>query len=140
MKLEAAKCALDASLQRAADLLGDITPHVFARHYKSHPESMVEFVQDFPAGRQALEGQMVEQVLYCLMTWFECPGEIEMVLLSTLPHHIDTLKVAPEHFTALIDAVCDTITDTIPADQIEELAVWRELRGELLNAVSLAAG
>ncbi len=35
---------------------------------------------------------MVEQALYCLMYGFDSPGEIEILLLGSVPHHNDTLN------------------------------------------------
>ena len=36
---------------------------------------------------------MVEQRPYCLMTWFECPGEVTGLLMTSVPHHKQTLEV-----------------------------------------------
>lgn len=132
MDVGASKILLDQSLMRAAETIGDITPAVYDRYYAGWPRALDSFDELHPGGRQALQGQMVEQVLYCLMEWFDSPGEIEIVLLSTVPHHIDTLKIEPEHFAALIEVVCDVIADTIPADMADERAVLLQIRADLL--------
>jgi len=130
---------LDASLERAAEQLGDITPHVMERYYAKLPGARERFEHFQPDNRQRLEGQMVEQVLYCLMEWYECPGEIEFILLNTIPHHIDTLGIAPEHFAELLLLVCDTIAGTIPVDQPDERAVLAGLRATMLDLYSQGA-
>lgn len=121
------------SLERAAEALGDITAPVYALYYERCPEALAKFVEHRPHGRERLEGEMVEQALYCLMEWFSSPGEIEIVLITTIPHHIETLGVSCELFAKLITAVHDIVTETIPADAEEERAVWRELHAELIT-------
>ena len=124
---------LNASLERAAEQLGDITPKVMERYYARLPEASTHFDYYGHDSHQRLEGDMVEQVLYCLMEWYSSPGEIEVLLGSTIPHHLETLKVEPKAFAELIDAVCSIIRDTIPTENTSECAVWDELRNELLS-------
>jgi hypothetical protein len=120
-------------LERAADALGDITAPVYALYYDRCPEALAKFIEHRPHGRERLEGEMVEQALYCLMEWFSSPGEIEIVLITTIPHHIETLGVSCELFAKLITAVHDIVTETIPPDAGDERAVWRELHAELIG-------
>lgn len=82
---------------------------------------------------------MFEQALYCLMYWFESPGEVEIVLLNTIPHHIETLGVTIEMFSRLITAVCDTVVATIPAQAEDEHAVWRKLHADLMSLCAESA-
>lgn len=139
MDIEAKKAALEASLERAAERLGDITPHVYDIYYRRCPEAKADFEYHFPGDNHPLEGQMVEQALYCLMEWYDSPGEIEIILLGTVPHHIETLHIQPRHFSELINAVCETIVATIPPGNAEEMAVWRELQGELMALFDASA-
>jgi len=139
MDLAAKKQALETSLERAAELLGDITPHVYEVYYRRCPQAKADFEYHFPGEGHPLEGQMVEQALYCLMEWYESPGEVEIILLSTVPHHIETLHIEPNHFSELIIAVCETIVSTIPPENTEELGVWAELRVELMNLFEQSA-
>lgn len=119
---------LDASLERAAEVLGDITPHVFARYYADFPEARERFDELSLHSSASLEGQMIEQSLYCLMQWFDSPGSIRIVMTGTVPHHLETLEITPRCFIGLMDTICDVIIATIPADCPDELAVWAELR------------
>lgn len=121
------------SLERAAELLGDITAPVYARYYARCPEARAYFTNYHPDGPERLEGTMVEQALYCLMLWFEASGEVEIVLTGTIPHHIETLGVSVELFSWLITAVCDTVVATIPVGAEDERAVWHELHDALLS-------
>ena len=71
---------------------------------------------------------MIEQALYCLMRWHSDRGEIEIVLATTVPHHLHALGIAVALFTGLIDAVCETVAATIPANQADEMRCWNEMR------------
>lgn len=126
---------LEASLERAAEAIGDITKPVTDLFYDRFPDSREAFERLWPNHRTVLEGEMIEQSLYCLMQWFECPGEIEIILAGSVQHHGATLQVPSRWFSGLIDATADVITATIPASSKDELAVWEELRSGLQEIV-----
>jgi hypothetical protein len=128
MSADAEKLAtFECSLTRCAELLGDITPMVAATFYEAHPEARALFEAHYAGAKGHLEGEMVEQALYCLMNWFSAPREIEIVVLSTFPHHVETLGTTPEQFSGFVDAVCRVIASTVPAGASQELAVLVEL-------------
>lgn len=128
MKSDAEKLAIfERSLTRCAEELGDITPMVASTFYEVHPEARAIFEEHYAGSKGPLEGEMVEQVLYCLMTWYAAPREIEIVMLSTFPHHVETLRVTPEQFSGFVDAVCRVIASTVPAEADEEIAVIQDL-------------
>ena len=82
---------------------------------------------------------MVEQTLYCLMTWVERPAEIRIVLQSTVPHHESALHVSDRLFAGFLDAVVDTIAGTIPADAGQEQALLASIRAALQAETAGAA-
>ena len=131
MHLDEKRALLDASLLRAAEQMGDITGPVFELYYSRFPHARQRFDELSDGNRGQLEGQMVEQVLYCLMTLLDCPGEIEFTLRDSVPHHSNELKVAPHWYTGLIDAVFDVLGSSIPPDDAGGLAVWNELRTQM---------
>jgi hypothetical protein len=136
------KAALvEIGLCRAADLLGDITAPALERFYRRYPEALASFDAHAVGDRMKLEGDMVENTLYCLMTWFVHPGEIEMILLHSVPHHNHTLEVRPEWYGGFIEAVIAVILETGP-ESAEEAAVWHEICCALRELVerSHAAG
>ncbi len=137
MTWEVEQALVEATLHRAADQLGDITRPVIDLYYARHPDARAQFQLHDQHKPERLEGEMVEQAVYCLMRWYERPGEIEIVLVTTIPHHIETLGISAEHFTNLMEAVFDTIGATIPCSALDELATWRSLRGTLLDLCAL---
>lgn len=130
---------ITAVLQRAAEQLGDITPLAVELCYARHPEMRELFRTLDPQSPARLEGAMVEQSLYCLMYWTDSPGEVEIVLMTTIPHHIETVGVSAELFTRFFIAVCDIIANTIPEGEPAELQAWEEQRAELLAVMDSSA-
>ncbi|HPU15403.1 MAG TPA: hypothetical protein PK808_04910, partial [Polymorphobacter sp.] len=82
---------LESILLRAADVVGDITAPVMARFYRDHADARACFDRLGNDDAAKLEAEMVETVLYCVMTWIERPSEIEIILNNTVPHHAETL-------------------------------------------------
>lgn len=127
---------IEQILTRVADETGDITQPVMALYYRRLPGARQNFADHARGDLAQLEGEMVERTLYCLMTWFESPGEIEILLSGSVPHHQETLQVPPDYYAELIEATADIIEDHIPANQTAEREAWRELRLELRQIIT----
>jgi hypothetical protein len=122
MQVEQKRRLLEQSLERVVEQIGDITQPTMARYYGRFPAAVEAFERLWPGNRAQLEGEMVERALYCLMYWFESPGEIEIMLGGSVLHHNDTLRVPPEWYAGLVDATIDVIVATIPPGNGPELA------------------
>lgn len=130
---------LDRSLNRAADVLGDITPHVFARYYDTFPDARRCFLEHGGTTPHDLEGEMVAQVIYLLMEWVREGSWATYIWATTVPHHVYTLHVPVTYFVGLSDAVIDTIVATIPPDCESEQRYWDEVRTATHDLVAEAA-
>ena len=139
MDAGARQALLETGLARAAELLGDVTGAVMAAFYARFPEARSAFDRLALGRREQLEGEMVEQALYCVMNWFDRPGEIEIILLGSVPHHGDTLMVDPSWYEGLIAATGTVLAATVPAGAADERAVWAEVDGELRALVCQSA-
>lgn len=126
---------MEASLERAAETVGDITAPVLARYYGAFPEALASFEHHGLGNREALEAQMVENALYCIMNWLDRPGEVGLILGESVPHHQETLSVALGWYRGLVEATIDVIVETIPPGETAELEVWRTIRSELADLV-----
>jgi len=126
---------LEQTLTRAAEQIGDITQPVMSLYYQRYPDAITAFDAHAQGNRTALEGDMVERILYCLMHWLDSPGEIEIMLTGSVIHHADTLLVTPTWFEEMLRATADVIGDTIPAGNSEELAAWGRLCSELREVI-----
>lgn len=122
---------VDNILLRAAEEIGDITAPVLSAYYRRFPEGRRLFELHAYGDLENLEGRMVENALYCLMYWFSSRGEIEILLLDSIPHHSDTLKIPPSAYAAFLDVTAEVIEQTIPRENRDELLVWGELREDL---------
>lgn len=122
-------------LTRVAEDMGDITQAVMTLYYQRLPEAKERFQHHAQGNIDNLQGEMVTQALYCLMTWFESPGEIEILLLGSVPHHSDTLKIPPTYYRELINTTAEVVESTIPTENSEELVIWREVRSQLQKLV-----
>ena len=121
---KAEKVALtEISLMRAVEILGDLTEPVMARFYSQHPQAQSVFVHHACGNRARLEAMMIENVLYCIMRWFDQPEEIKIILYSSVPHHTETLKVKADWYEALLAAGVDLIAGTVPAGEAQERAL-----------------
>ncbi len=122
-------------LARAAEEIGDITAPVMSLYYQRLPDARAHFESHARSNLAQLEGEMVERALYCLMIWFESPGEIKVMLSDSVPHHQETLQVPPRYYRELINTTADVIEGCIPDENSDEMATWCELRQELRRIV-----
>lgn len=127
---------IERGLERAAERLGDITPLVMAQFYARFPDARASFVHHAAWHPERLEAEMVDNALYCAMTWFERRSEIEIIFDQSVPHHQHTLKIPPEWYGGLIGAVLDVLEPTVPGDEVEERAAWAALRAGLLDRIA----
>ncbi|MBK8375000.1 hypothetical protein [Sphingorhabdus sp.] len=129
---------VERSLERAADILGDITAPLMARYYAAHPAAADSFAHHGLGRRDLLEAEMVGNVLYCLMTWFERPEEIRIIFYDSVPHHADTLKVGADWYGGMLDTGIALIEETLPTDAADERAAWAEMRDGMAAAIARA--
>ena len=132
----ASQALLERGLERAAEALGDVTEPVMAAFYERFPEARAAFDRLSLGNRANLEGEMVAQAIYCLMTWLAYPGEVQGVLMSSVPHHEQTLEVRPEWYEGLLASSC-AVLSVYAADG--ELEVWQDLESELRAFIRDAA-
>lgn len=129
---------IEAALERAADQLGDITPLVMARFLARCPDAEASFVEHWPHNPQRLQAEMVDNALYCVMTWFERRSEIEIIIYTSVPHHAETLHIPAIWYRELLAATVEVLAQTCPPDAVEEAAMWEELDGALTALVDAA--
>ncbi len=130
------QAAVDAALERAAERLGDVVPLVMAAFYARFPDARASFVHHASWHPERLEAEMVDNALYCAMTWFQRRSEIEIIFDQSVPHHQHTLKIPPEWYGGLIEATLDVLEPTVPVDAGEERAAWAALRAGLLDRIA----
>ncbi|MFV0645923.1 MAG: hypothetical protein ACK5NN_15755 [Sphingomonadaceae bacterium] len=125
-------------LQCLADTWGDIVDPAMERFYKQYPDALESFEYHGLGERHNLEGMMIEQVIYFLMTWPEDPSEISIIMDNSVRHHHDVLQVFPRWYIGLIDAVIGLIFEALPDNSDNARRVWREIRDELAKEIELS--
>lgn len=125
---------LEKILERAAERLGDVTADVLALYYARYPGARQAFIEHGCGYTERLEHGMVDSALYCLMTWFERPLEVEIVFVDTVPHH-QLLNIPLAYFSGLQEAVVDVIGQTVDDGDSESLALLAELKHDLLTLI-----
>ncbi|MEN9925333.1 hypothetical protein [Novosphingobium sp.] len=125
---------VEAGLERAAEILGDVTAPVMAEFYSRYPEAQASFLHHSPTNPGSLEAEMVGNALYYVMTWFEHPAEARIAFDSSVPHHRVALGVPPDWYRGFIEAFLDVV-EPVAAVSDSEKAVWRDLRENLVGLV-----
>ncbi len=134
-----AKAALlEVVLTRAAEEVGDLTAPTMTLFYQRHPDALASFEHHGYGQREQLEASMVENGLYCMMTWLERPAEVSFMLYSSVPHHRDALQVHAEWYRSLLDSLIDVVAETVPAGASKEAALMEEIRTGLAGVIEEA--
>jgi hypothetical protein len=123
------------SLERLAEIGGDITEPVLEAYYREHPGARASFVHHGLGETAKLEGRMVAESLYLLLTWTENEAAARIDHGSAIVHHNDTMQIPPHWYLGMVDAVLEVLLATIPAEARDERAMWREVRGEFARFV-----
>jgi hypothetical protein len=127
--------AIEARLERAAEVIGDLTDPVMQRFYADWPDARASFAHHAPHNPAKLEAEMVGNTLYYVMTWFESPVEARIYFDTSVPHHRVALDVPPDWFRGMIEALVDVVEAAVPARNASEAEAWHEMRAALVGLV-----
>ncbi|QYJ06512.1 hypothetical protein [Qipengyuania flava] len=123
------------SLERLAEVGGDITQPVLEAYYREHPGARESFVHHGLGETAKLEGRMVAECLYLLLTWVEDPAAARIDHGSAIVHHNDTMHIPPHWYLGMVDAALEVLLATLPADAEAERELWLDVRGEFAEFV-----
>lgn len=126
---------LDRALEIAAEAVGDIVPPAIALFYARFPDAQASFEHHGLGNAAKLEREMVDNALYCLMTWPVRKSEVQILIYGSIPHHHDTLGVPADWYGGLIGAVIDVVADALPAGADAERAALDSIRSGLDTAI-----
>ena len=129
------QAVIEQGLEHAAETLGDIVPLVMARVYARTPAARDMFDHYGLGARARLEAEMVDNSLYCVMTWFVRPEEIKGLLYTSVPHHNDALEVPADWYSDMLRDVINIVVETLPSEAANEQAIWREVESGLIAAI-----
>jgi len=135
MNSQKSQAAIEARLERAAQVLGDLTAPVMGEYYRRFPDARASFAHHAPHGPERLEAEMVGNTLYYVMSWFQSPAEARIYFDTSVPHHRVALDVPAEWFRGLIDTLIDVVEGAVPALNTTEQQAWDEMRSALVGLV-----
>lgn len=132
---QSGQAAIEARLERYAEVHGDPTEPVMAAFYRRFPAARASFAHHSPGNPGKLEREMVGNTLYYAMSWFENPIEARIYFDTSVPHHRVALDVPPDWYRGFIEAFVDVIEAGAPAADPAEARAWQVMREGLVGLV-----
>jgi hemoglobin-like flavoprotein len=113
---------IEHTLERAAELGGDLTARVYARLFARHPEMEALFVRDTNG---AVRGEMLARVFEMMLDFIDRRAYAAQMIQCEVVTH-DGYGVPPEVFGIFFTVVADTLRETLGADWTAETdRAWR---------------
>lgn len=130
----------ETSLERLAESEGDVTQPILDAYFRKHPDAHASFVHHGLGATRELEGRMVSESLFLLLSWVEDPAAARIDHGTAIVHHNDTLLVPPHWYLGLVDAALEVLLASIPEDAEDERTLWLEVRGQFASFVESLRG
>ena len=120
---------IEASLVRAADRGGDLTPFVYARLFAARPDLLPLFGTDV---RDAVKGEMLAQVFDTILDYIGPRIFADHMLRAHAVTH-DGYGVPPEVFSSFFNVIAATVADILADERPGATAdAWDALVAELV--------
>jgi hemoglobin-like flavoprotein len=121
------------SFELAAARCEDLTPLVYARLFREHPETAAMFRTE---GSNLVKGSMLALTIDAILDFAgDRSGHFRMIQCEVQSH--DAYGTPPELFVAFFGVIADTMREIIGADWSAEIeGAWRRLLAELDRLVT----
>ena len=117
-----------ASLERAAELSGDLTPLVYARLFAEHPDMEALFIRDTDG---SVRGEMLARVIEAILDFIDQRAYASYLIQCEVVTH-EGYGTPPEVFRTFFGVVAAAIQELIGFDWTVEINVaWANLLAEL---------
>ena len=115
---------IEQTLERAAELGGDLTPKVYERLFDRHPDMEALFVRDTNG---AVRGEMLARVFEMMLDFIDRRAYAAQMIQCEVVTH-EGYGVPPEVFGVFFGTVADTLQEILGADWTAAVdAAWREM-------------
>jgi hemoglobin-like flavoprotein len=123
------------SFELAAERCGDLTPLVYDRLFREHPETQAMFRSD---GSELVRGSMLAQTIEAMLDFAgERSGRFRMIECEVQSH--DGYGTSRELFGKFFGVIAATMREVLGNDWSPEIdAAWRKLLGEIDRLVALS--
>lgn len=125
--------AITASLEIAAEQAGDITPHVYARLFRAHPELEALFWRDSDG---AIKGHMLASVIEALLDFTDERRYAHNLIAAEAQNH-EGMEVPRDVFPLFFEVLRDEVRIACGEGWTVAMeAAWSELLAELAGYVA----
>ena len=116
------------SFELAAERCEDLTPHVYRRLFREHPEAEAMFRTE---GSELVKGSMLALTVDAILDLAgDRSGHFRLIECEVQSH--DAYGTPRTLFVAFFSVIADTLRDILGADWSPDIdAAWRKLLGEI---------
>jgi hemoglobin-like flavoprotein len=124
---------IERSFELAAGRCEDLTPLVYARLFREHPEAEAMFRRE---GGDLVRGSMLALTIDAILDFAgERSGHFRMIECEVVSH--DAYGTPRDLFGAFFGVIADTLRDLLGSDwSLEMDAAWQKLLGEIDRVVA----
>jgi hemoglobin-like flavoprotein len=116
------------SLELAAERCEDLTPFVYQRLFREHPEMEPHFWRD---KNGAIKGEMLARVIEAILDFIGDRAYAHRLIQCEVVTHAG-YDVPPDVFATFFGTVCDTLEEIVGEAWRPDIdAAWRELLADL---------
>jgi hemoglobin-like flavoprotein len=128
---------IQRSFELAAERCADLTPLVYARLFREHPEAQKMFRTQ---GSDLVMGSMLAMAIEAILDFAgERRGHFRMIACEVLSH--DAYGTPRELFFAFFGVIADTLRELLGEDWSPQMdAAWKQLLAELDDMVVQSLG
>jgi hemoglobin-like flavoprotein len=123
------------SFELAAERCQDLTPLVYRRLFREHPEAEAMFRT---AGSDLVKGSMLALTIDAILDFAGKTGHFRMIECEVSSH--DAYGTPRKLFGEFFGVIAETIRETLGAEWSPEIdEAWRKLRGEIDRLIAQVA-
>jgi hemoglobin-like flavoprotein len=124
---------IEQSFELAAERCADLTPLVYARLFRAHPETQKMFRTQ---GSELVKGSMLVMAIEAILDFAgERQGQFRMIACEVLSH--DAYGTSRELFFAFFGIIAETLRDLLGDDWSPQMdAAWKTLLADLQAMVA----
>jgi hemoglobin-like flavoprotein len=124
---------IQLSFELASERCEDLTPLVYRRLFREHPEAQAMFRSE---GSELVKGSMLALTIEAILDFAgERSGQFRMIECEVTSH--DAYGTPRELFVAFFGVIAATLRDVLGEDWSHEIdRAWQHLLGEIANVVA----
>jgi hemoglobin-like flavoprotein len=124
---------IERSFEIAAERYGDLTPLVYKKLFREHPEAQAMFRSE---GSDLVKGSMLALTIEAILDFVgDRSGRFRMIECEVVSH--DAYGTPRDLFVAFFGVIAATLRDILQADWSPEIdAAWQKFLGEIETLVA----